>query len=220
MREIVKRMQCAELAYTLTIIRRTLPFLRRFNGQRLGPGQWYFVRHYVKTHVLVAETSASIGPGKGPPCGCSLLSFFPKLIDVFDSQCHLLVCLFAFGGLFLILTGETENSPPVVFFCFFYLGDSYSKKWSFASPFKRVQFTCQAFNIVIFCDLRFARRFAFRLDLDSPKWDLKVLRTNGKVTFAFFHLFFSGGDFSHVPSNIETSPRGKWALGSKLSLKR
>ena len=107
------------LPSTLNLIRRTPPFLRRFNGQRLRPWHLYFVRLYVKTDIPVAETSASIGPAKRTPCGCSLLSFFPKLIDVFDSQCHVLVCPFAFGGLFLILTGETENSPPVVFFRFF-----------------------------------------------------------------------------------------------------
>jgi len=106
------------------------------------------------------------------------------------------------------------------FFSFFYLGDSYSKKWSFAYPFITYQAIFVGNNSNFFRDLRSARRFAFRLDLDSPKWDLKVLRTNGKVTFAFFHFFFSGGDFSHVPSNIENSPRGKWALGSNMGLKR
>ena len=87
-------------------------------------------------------------------------------------------------------------------------------------PFYNLQAIFVGNNSNFFCDIRFARRFAFRLDLDSPKWDLKVLRTNGKVTFSFFHFFFSGGDFSHVPSNIENSPRGKWALGSKMGLKR
>ena len=112
-------MRRACLPSTFSIIQNTLPFLRRFNGQRLGPLHHYFIRLQVKTDIPVAETSASIGPAKRTPCGCSLLSFFPKLIDVFDSQCHVLVCPFAFGGLFLILTGETENSPPVVFFRFF-----------------------------------------------------------------------------------------------------
>ena len=202
-------MRRACLPSNLTLITRTPPFLRRFNGQRLGPSHNYFIRLQVKTDIPVAETSASIGPAKRSPCGCSLLSFFSKLIDVFDSQCRLLVCPFAFGGLFLILSGETENSPPVVFFRFFIQVILIRKSDHLPPPFKRAQLTCQAFNSVIFCDLRFARRFAFRLDLDSPKWDLKVLRTNGKVTFAFFHFFFSGGDFSHVPINIENSPRGK-----------
>ena len=112
-------MRRACLPSTLNLIRKTLPFLWRFNGQRLGPLHHCFIRLQVKTDILVAETSASIAFAKGSPCGCSLLSFFPKLIDVFDSQCHLLVCPFVFGGLFLILTGETENSPPVVFFRFF-----------------------------------------------------------------------------------------------------
>ena len=107
------------LPSTSSIIQNTLPFLRRFNGQRLGPAHPYFIRLQVKTDIPVAETSASIGPKTGSPCGCSLLSFFSKLIDVFDSQCPVLVCPFAFGGLFLILSGETENSPPVVFFRFF-----------------------------------------------------------------------------------------------------
>ena len=65
-REIVKRMQCAQFAIpsTLIAIRTTLPFLRRFNGQRLGPLHVYFIRPYVKTHVPVAETSASIAFAK------------------------------------------------------------------------------------------------------------------------------------------------------------
>ena len=88
------------------------------------------------------------------------------------------------------------------FFSFFDLGDSYSKNCSFAYPFITYQAIFVGNNSNFFRDLRLAARFDFRLVLDSPKWELKVLRTNGKVTFAFFHFFFSGGDFSHVPSNI------------------
>ena len=148
----------------------------------------------------------------------------PELFSKVDRRVRLPVSCsglpLCFWGCFFDPYRGNKEFTSCRFFSFFYLGDSYSKKWSFAFPCNRAQLTCQAFNNVIFCDLRSARRFAFRLDLDSPKWDLKVLRTNGKVTFAFFHFFCSGGDFSHVPSNIENSPRGKWALGSKMGLKR
>ena len=47
---------------------------------------------------------------------------FPKLIDVFDSQCHVPVSLRVFGPLFRVHTAETENSPPAFFFLFFIYG--------------------------------------------------------------------------------------------------
>ena len=45
-------------------------------------------------------------------------------------------------------------------------------------------------------------------------------RTNGKTTIVIFAFFFSGGDFSLVPSNIENSPRGKSPIGVEVGLER
>ena len=106
------------------------------------------------------------------------------------------------------------------FFSFFYLCDSYSKKWSFAYPF----ITSKQYSLEIIVTF-----FAiFDWLHDSPS-DWMSLRQSGtwrcsepteKWHLRFFHFFLSGGDFSHVPGNIENSPRGKWALGSKMGLKR
>ena len=59
---------------------------------------------------------------------------FPKLIDVFDSQCRPLVSLRVFVPLFRLHTAETENSPPAFFFLYFIYGLLLRKSYHLPPP--------------------------------------------------------------------------------------
>ena len=74
--EILKRMKREDLAYTLSIIRDTLPFHGKSMDQHKTPDQLYFIRPYVIKHVLVSETSLFATPKSGTASFCMLFALF------------------------------------------------------------------------------------------------------------------------------------------------
>ena len=59
---------------------------------------------------------------------------FPKLIDVFDSQCREPVSLRVFGPILRLHTAETQNSPPACFFLFLIYGLLLRKTYNLPPP--------------------------------------------------------------------------------------
>ena len=68
--------------------------------------------------------------------------------------------------------------------------------------------------------LRFARPGPCQMNTDSPKWDLKVPRTQEILHFAFFVFLDSGGECVYFPRKENNSPRAKCDFGVKIGLER
>ena len=126
------------------------------------------------------------------------------------------VCPLFLEGHYLLRSAESCNSPPVQIDKLFKKVILLRKCVHLPSKYLWIGY----FSAATACDLRSARRFAFQFDLGIVNGEVNVSRTNGKVTIAIFSFFFSGGDFSLVPSKIGNSPRGKSPIGVKVGLER